>query len=374
MLKSCREKISDFASIIVGLPSFIRLVMNSEPEGKVEFEKTAKVVCKILIEFDSLEKAYAQAQKRYVLRAMTRINTLAKKTLLTDGFIFHLILSENKMVSIYPSFVTVEGRNYYEPAINGFAKDRLARGNFPKEIFVSNSFLGGRSFYEKRRVLLFRPVLEVFICTQLFLNEYRKDRVVKKEFVNKLLTFRKALNSCAYSGPSSLEDIVHFLNRRREVQRQSSTISTALAHDFFGQKTEDSETPLQDELLDFIDELQRERADFNLINIYLAIAIHNLLESTQAPFGKYDELWELMGNHFKRDNPYLTRIPGGNKITIFITGDVLSHKGLSDIVSKDSSIQKVSFKKNNGPIIKAILPKIKEFCEDKKIRNIPIIP
>ncbi len=374
MLKSYRDKIFDFASIIVGLPSFIRLVLNSEPEGKVEFEKTSKIVCNILIEFSSLEKAYAQAQKRYVLRAVARINTLAKKTLLTDGFIFHLILSENKMVSIYPSFVTIEERNYYDPAINGFAKDRLARGNFPKEIFVSDSFLRGRSFYEKRRVLLFRPVLEVLICSQLFLNQYRKDRVVKKEFVNNLLTFRKSLNSCAYTGPSSLEDIVHFLNRRREAQRQASTISSALANDLFEQKTEESEISLQDELLDFIDELQRERADFNLINIYLAIAIHDLLESTQTSLGKYDELWELMGDHFRRDSPYLTRIPGGNKVTIFITGEVLSHKGLSDIVPKESSIQKNSFKKNNGPIIKAILPKIKEFCEEKKIRNIPIIP
>ncbi|SDK36657.1 hypothetical protein SAMN05660337_0227 [Maridesulfovibrio ferrireducens] len=107
-----------------------------------------------------------------------------------------------------------------------------------------------------------------------------------------------------------LEDIVHFLNHRREMKREYSIINEALSRDFVETQKEKEEnaSPIDnkvghsDVVINFLDELRRERPEFNLINIYLAIAIHDLLEATQSTFGTYDDLWVLMGDNFKSEN------------------------------------------------------------------------
>ncbi|WP_291325333.1 hypothetical protein [Desulfovibrio sp. UCD-KL4C] len=389
MIKNCYEKISRFGEkiadlgvILVGLPNLVRIAIKSEPMQRADFEYIVMITLKISTELNSCERAYAQANKAHLLKSIAKINFLAKKILLEKYYLFHLILSENKLTGIYPKFVTDVRHGYCGVKIRYFDKGRLLHGDFSKDIFVSRSICYGRSFYEKRIILLFRPVLEVLLCSQRFLNDYRESKEVNTGMVNDLLYLRKALLSYSYTGFLVLEDIVHFLNHRREMNRESSIINEAFSRGFVEPQKEkeedaspvDNKVGRSDVVINFLDELRRERPDSNLINIYLAIAIHDLLEATQSTFGTYDELWELMGDKFKSETPYQNRIPFGSEVRIYITGEVLNHIGLSETTSGEVSIKKKSFEKNNGPHIRHILPKIKDFCELRNIRNIPIIP
>ncbi len=115
------------------------------------------------------------------------------------------------------------------------------------------------------------------------------------------------------------------------------------------------------EVIRLVEHLRQESHDFNLINIYLSIALYKIFESQEFLYDRNLDLWKLLETNYPHENAFTSTTPQGKYVEVFIQNGILEHSGVSKVTDNVQEIQKLSFDKNNSKVIRRILPRIQDF-------------
>ena len=357
-----------------------------------------------------IKKSCVQGLTSYLKNSLARLHNEAIGLLFLDEYLFLQIAKMNSL-----SILSYLGKNYCSPWLVPYRTCNCTVYFFnssceiPEYIFSSNclkNFSGDREYQIQKRCLVFaRIALEVFIASSLAVQWLMKRKLMSTSLLRRIMENGGELEFLL-NCPRSTEDFVNFeLSREEKIinatfeQRDKvivpcvqpfkvdSNIDLACRSKQFSELSENSlcmldldlddfEASGQEEnypkkfddetdriILEFIDHLKENNYDFNLINIYLALALCKATNNEQHTPKTSELLWALMKKCYPRHEPFIAMAPDEKKVEICIQENILEHRGLSMITSNPQTIQEISFIKNNCPNIRRILPKLQDFFD-----------
>lgn len=365
-----------------------------------------KAVKSIFDEITTIKKSCAQGLTRYLIDSLAALHGNAIHLLLLEDRIFIEIAEMNSL-----SILSYLGKDYSSPWLTrhriGTRTVYFFNSSYeiPEYVLSCNClsrYPAGVSFiYYKRFVVCARIALEVFIASSISIQWLEKKKNIRMDLLMRILENGKefgyildrymseedfmdfefareerifsALNNTndrvmiPYDQPFKVDDSIELDYRLKPSAKQNPELLRIL-------EEEESELLLQAnassnqcsdveqyKFIDFVGQLQKQNSDYNLINIFLSLAIYQAREREQSTFENNESLWALMKKCYPRHKPFIAKTPDGKKVEICIQDQILEHRGLSRMTDNPQTIQELSFVKNNCRIIRHIIPKLQDF-------------
>ncbi|MBI9109871.1 hypothetical protein [Maridesulfovibrio ferrireducens] len=292
--------------------------------------------------------------------------------------------------------------------------------SLPEYVFSGDylrGFLGNPALAHYPKIIIFQRVfLEIFMASSILVQEYREagtinnplfERLVEngkelkfllnrthsdRDFVNFEMEREKSLREIPYEDVArlmipykSLSEAIlesevasespqqnnYSLSAKRSTESTEKHLEVEVVElppaDLLGE----SEDLIENVNADVIQFLSKLEEDHHRRDIYFAIIAYEFVRvGNNLTFKSF---WKWLEKYLA-DNPLQTRNIDGHEVKIFLSGGIIRHLGLLNNSTKDSQVQKSTFKTMYFKEIKPIIPKIKEFCMKRNIENIPIIP
>ncbi len=403
---------------------FLNIFCKSKEEKRAEedaflelynFRSVASCLCEIIVD---ARKKNAQGLSEDFCMLVKRININALNGLMINKPFFQTLAEMN---SIY--CLSDINQDYYHPC---FAIQKTYNSNayvfnpstsLPEYIF-SGDFLkpfwgDPDSSYCPKIIVFQRVILEIFMGSSILAQEYSKSGVINKALFERLVLSGKELEFLL-NKTLSVRDFLNF-----EMERENSLLGVSYEEverlivpyrPFSEAKLEfvdvsegsqqnkeplnakrgidSTEKCLEIEAVELLDEseylienananadvilyLSKLEEDHHRRDIYFAIIAYDFVREGNVLTFKF--LWKWLIKNLA-ENPLQTRNIDGYEVKVFSSGGVIEHLGLLKDSKKKSQIKKETFRRVYYKKIKPIIPKIKGFCIEKNIKNIPIIP
>ena len=387
------------------------------------FRCVATFLCK---EIAIANKKNTQSLSESFCNVLENININALNGLMISKTLFRSLAEMNSI-----SCLSAIDREYYHPSFESheaYASSPYVFKSFtslPEYVFSGDLlkvFVGNPDSGHCQKIIIFQRVfLEIFMESSILVQEYREagtinnplfERLVQngkeleylsnisiseQDFLNFEMEREKSLIGISYEGvqrlmipyspsiealsesetaPEALNNMVlqqseNSLNSKRNIESTEKRLDVEVVELPNVELLDESEESIEDANADVIQFLSKLEEDHHRRDIYLAIIAYEFVRGGNAL--TFRAFWEWLITYLA-DNPLQTRNVDGHEVKLFLSGGVIRHLGLLNSSTKDSQVQKSTFKTMYFKKIKPIVPKIKGFCIEKNIENIPIIP